>query len=343
MAPVVTYRPEATALQPVAFPELPEGGAIVKALGCGLCGTDAEKIVQQKVPVGIVLGHEAVGEIHTLHAAYTGPLHVGQRIALAHHVPCGTCHYCLNQSPSMCMAFKASNIFPGGFSPYYSVSAGHLAHTVFPIEAHISDREAFQVEPLACVLRAIRRAGLPHPNSQGSAMVIGLGYIGMLLSQVLHVHQQTVFGVDLNPRRTGLFNTLHLGQQAFTLPHEQATLEAALQTLPCVAVDAVYLSVVNHNSLALAQKSVRNGGTIIVMAGHTEGPVLDPAPLYYREINLITSYSPAVEDLREAHTWIQQRRIALNPLITHPMPIEHFNEGLELYRSGEALKVFFHF
>ena len=38
-------------------------GAIVKLLGCGLCGSDIVKFRQKLVPDGTVLGHEIVAEI----------------------------------------------------------------------------------------------------------------------------------------------------------------------------------------------------------------------------------------------------------------------------------------
>ena len=116
---VVTYTPQATEAQRLPMPELPQGGAIIQTLGCGLCGTDAEKIQQRKVPVGSVLGHEVVGRIHQLDAHYNGDFSVGDRLVLAHHVPCEICHYCLNGSPSMCADFKASNLFSWWICPVF--------------------------------------------------------------------------------------------------------------------------------------------------------------------------------------------------------------------------------
>jgi L-iditol 2-dehydrogenase len=339
--PVVTYSPHATEAQQLPMPTLPEGGAIIETLGCGLCGTDAEKIHQAKVPVGSVLGHEVVGRIHQLGAHYNGDFAVGDRLAIAHHVPCGICHYCLNGSPSMCAEFKASNLFPGGFAPYFSASARHLEHTAFKIPAHISDREAACMEPLACVLRAIRRTPLASQN--GSVAIIGLGFIGLLTAQALSNQGQKILGLDLNPQRLGLARTMEWVDLAVHPTEQTSDWQAWLKEQATQAVDAVFLSVVNRHTLALAFQLLRNGGTLTLMAGNAQGEILDPKDLYYREINIVTSYSPALEDLRQASEALFSRQIVVNPLMTHPMPIENFNEGLSLYTQSDAIKVFYQF
>lgn len=342
-APVVSYTPSPVSFQDIPMPTLPSGAAIIQCVGAGLCGTDAEKIEQQKVSVGTVLGHEVVGKIHQLSSDYQGDLSVGQRVVLAHHVPCGTCHFCVNESPSMCEHFKKSNLFPGGFAPYFNASAEHLQHTTFAVPAHISDREAVCLEPLACVLRAIRRTPLARQAEKqaGSVAVIGLGFIGLLTAQALKLERQAVLGFDLNPARLALSNTLAFADLAVHPTEHKSEYQAWLSQQAVQKVDAVFLTVVNPQTLALALRLVRNGGTLTLMAGNSHGEILDPATLYYREINVVTSYSPALQDLQHASTLLFERKIVVNPLMTHPMPIEAFNEGLQLYRSGEAIKVFY--
>jgi L-iditol 2-dehydrogenase len=79
------------ALKDINTPELPEGGALVRVIGCGLCGSDLDKLLHRPVSPGTVLGHEVVGEIYQLSQA-AGKAHPhlteGQRVSVAHHVPC---------------------------------------------------------------------------------------------------------------------------------------------------------------------------------------------------------------------------------------------------------------
>ena len=104
-------------------------GAIVKVLGCGLCGSDIVKMRTGKAKNGDVLGHEVVGEIVEINSKTN--FDIGDKVALGHHVPCFNCGYCWGGNYSMCAHFKETNIHPGGFAEYIYVSEEHLMNTVF--------------------------------------------------------------------------------------------------------------------------------------------------------------------------------------------------------------------
>lgn len=347
----VAYTPEAfPALweTTIAKPPCPSDGALIRTLGGGLCGTDVEKIQQQKVPVGTILGHEMVGELVELGANYTPhstnpetPFAVGDRLVIAHHVPCGTCHFCLNGSPSSCEAFKASNLVPGGFTQFFTVSQRHLHHTCFKVPSHIATREAACTEPLACVLRAVRRVG---SVKNGSVTVVGLGFIGLLASQVFKHQGWQVVGLDINPNRLALASIAEYCHSVAHPTEQEPHWQTFLSAQPTGKVDVVCLTVVNEATLALALQMVRNGGSLLLMAGQGKQAVsLNPSVLYYREINVVTSYSPALEDLQQAFQLITTRAVSLTPLLTHPLSIQQFTEGFNAYTQGEAIKVIFNF
>ena len=100
-----------------------------------------------------MIGHEVVGEV--VEAGAGAPFAVGERVVAAHHVPCDACHYCRRGSASMCRAFKASNLDPGGFAEFVRVPPANVRHATFRLPAHVSDEAASFVEPLACCLRAV--------------------------------------------------------------------------------------------------------------------------------------------------------------------------------------------
>src|SRR5579875_1460986 len=108
-------------LEAYPLPVIADQELLVKVHGCGLCGSDIIKIVQQAAPP-VVLGHELTGTVVARGKAVT-QFADGQRVVVAHHVPCFTCHYCRHQNYSMCAAFKASNIDPCGFAEYIRVPA----------------------------------------------------------------------------------------------------------------------------------------------------------------------------------------------------------------------------
>ncbi|MFM7389642.1 MAG: alcohol dehydrogenase catalytic domain-containing protein [Vampirovibrionales bacterium] len=352
-------------------------GLLMATLACGLCGTDVEKLQQRKVPQGSVLGHEVVGRITALSSphppltCWQEPLQVGDRIVVAHHVPCGDCHYCQHHSPSMCQTFKQTNLLPGGFASQVFVSSAHIAHTTFKVPSHISHREAACVEPLACVLRAVRRCNqaTQHPVLTGQAVhnnvtqqhiecpspqrvaVIGLGFIGLLASQVFKQQGDVVLGYDLKASRLFLAQQgamVDVATQATQpIEHQHAQAEPFLAKHPngdALGVDVVCLTVVNPHTVAQALRLVRDGGVVLVLAGNaTQATTVDLTPLYYREITVVTSYSPALQDLEQAARWVFERRLSLTPLLTHPTPLHEANQGLEAYLQGEAIKTILEF
>ena len=99
-------------------------GAIVKVIGCGLCGSDIVKFREHISKDGTVLGHEIVAEIVEINSK-TG-FKIGDKIVASHHIPCFKCAYCKGESYSMCQHFKSTNIRPGGFSEFVYLSEEHL-------------------------------------------------------------------------------------------------------------------------------------------------------------------------------------------------------------------------
>ena len=320
------------------IPAIPPRGALVKVVGCGVCGSDLDKFVHKKSSPGSILGHEMVGIVEALDEGHPGDWKVGDRLVSSHHAPCGRCHYCVNDSESMCRQFKRTNFNPGGFSQYVALSPEHLAHTAFQIPSDISWEEASCIEPLSCVLRAIRRGGT---QVNGSVLIVGLGFIGMMAAQVYQNDGYAVYGVDLDPNRIHLAQSRHFVLDAFHPVEERVRLQETLNRHTTLGkVDTVFLTAVNPKTLALALDYVRDGGNLIIFTSAPEGTQVDPSRLYFREINLITSYSPALSDLREAAQMIFQQKIEVEPLISHRLPLQDVQQAFELYRSGQALKVF---
>lgn len=324
--------------QNISKPLLPKGGGLIRLIGCGLCGSDLDKVVNKKAPAGTILGHEVTGIIETLHPHYEGVLKVGDRITTSHHTPCGTCHYCLNNSQSMCRTFKQSNLTPGGFSEWIALTNEHLNHTVFKVPENISDASASAVEPLACVLRAVERGG---EFNNASVAVIGLGFIGLMAAQVYKNRGDTVLGCDIDLSRLQVATKENFVSHAFNSKEADAKTMLERAHLKGLGVDIVFLSVVNTATLNLAKQLVRDGGNLVLFTSSQHPDTLiHPNDLYFRELNLITSYSPSLSNLSDAAGMIFSGAVNVEPLTTHILPLEKIQQALELYKSGEAIKVF---
>lgn len=154
-------------------------GEPLRVLACGLCGSDVEKI--GRAAAGTVLGHEVVAETPA-----------GERVALVHHLPCGSCDRCLTGHESTCARFAAPTIVPGGFAERVRATGGWVS-----LPAGLDDALGTYAEPLACVLRGAERV------PRGRVLVVGQGFVGRLFAAVLRRRRDEVFAVDLRPERNG--------------------------------------------------------------------------------------------------------------------------------------------
>jgi L-iditol 2-dehydrogenase len=204
---------------------------------------------------------------------------------------------------------------PRCLAGHESTCEGFAAPTIIPggfaelvreaagVELHddVGDAVGTYVEPLACVVRALER--LPR----GRVLVVGCGFVGRLFVELLRLRGDEVFGLE---------------------PRE----DRRCASEPDALVDAAVLCAPAGGDAAIA--ALEPGGTLLVFAA---GGVIDLDLVYRRELTLQGARSATPRHMEEA--------AALLPKLSPPqplvLPLERFAEGLERYRSGEALKVVF--
>ncbi|MEO8970104.1 MAG: alcohol dehydrogenase catalytic domain-containing protein [Ktedonobacteraceae bacterium] len=343
MNAIIYYSYDDIRLEKSPIPTITSQELLVKVHGCGLCGSDILKIVQQ-TPPPVTLGHELTGTIVEQGHSVTA-FEVGQRVVVAHHVPCGNCHYCHHGNYSMCAAFKSSNIDPCGFADYIRVPAEHVRHTTLSLPDSLSAEAGSFTEPLACCVRAVKRTPLLDGDS---VIVIGLGSIGLLMVQAIKAFGMDtgqhirVYGVDLFPERLQL--ACDLGAEAAWLASDDGQRLRALLTSNTEGrgADAAIITVAGTRPFMQAVAAVRKGGTINIFAAHSGAVPINLETLYQQELTITSTYSSSPDELRTALDWLSSGRVRVTHLISHRLPLERFAEGVELTRKHAALKVYYH-
>jgi L-iditol 2-dehydrogenase len=308
------------------------GELLLRMSGCGLCGSDLLKI-SAATPEPVVLGHEVVGQVAAIGPGVTR-FAPGDRLVVAHHVPCFQCHYCRRESPSMCRHFKRVNLDPGGFAELVRVPAPNVEHAAFRLPEGMADETASFTEPLACCLRAVKRSRV---TAGDTALVIGLGSIGCLLAQVLTGHGVQVLGSDLLESRRALGRA-----SGARVLDTEAALDAALtESTAGRGADLVIVTAGGTGVLPAAVARVRDGGAVHYFAGGGgDGLPLPLAALYHRELTLTATYSSSPAELGEAFALLAGGRIRVEALVSHRLPLGRLGEGVELMRRHEAVKVY---
>lgn len=307
-------------------------GAIVKVIGCGLCGSDIVKLRDKLVKDGAVLGHEVVGIIESINS--DTKFQVGDKIALGHHIPCFNCTYCKNEHYSMCRHFKATNIRPGGFAEYIYVSEEHLNNTVFKVPNHLTDIEASFLEPLACCIRAVKRANIKEDSK---CLVIGLGTVGLLMGEAIKAFNHKVFGCDLKQERVDLSKNYGF-TESFVSANETEVLQKMKEFAP-EGFDVIFLTAGASPTIDLALKAARDGATIVVFSSVKDLSGFPNNEIYYREITVMGSYSPSPKDLADSMDLIAKREVKVSGL-SIVYPIEQLNEAIADTLSNKIMKAF---
>lgn len=228
----------------------------------------------------------------------------GRRVALVHHLPCGECERCRAGHETTCEAFRRATIKPGGFAEHAR------ARDWIEIPQALDDTLGTFAEPLACVLRGAELV------PRGRVLVVGCGFVGLLWVQVLARRGDEVFATDPVKERMALARKL--GANEADGPVDAAVLCA-------------------HAGVDEALTALEPGGTLLVFAAGFDRVPVDLERVLRGELRIVGSCSATPRHMLAAVNLLP----ALEPLPTTVLPMERFDEGLELYRKRETVKVVF--
>jgi len=329
------------------------GEILLRVRASGLCGTDIWKLASGTARPGEVLGHEIVGVVEQVGAGLE-TFRAGMRVVVPHHVPCGECELCLRGSETKCAGFLVNLLHPGGFGERLIVRerAARMAARIVPDA--VSDEAAVFLEPAACVLRGIHRAGLP-PASAGPprVIVLGAGSMGLLHVLVLRALHPEAWIAVVDPVADRLRLAKHIGANVGLSPPEVPADGSIPWPDPSRAAveiitggrkaDAVFDTVGGARRLDDALPFLREGGTAVLFAHAPaeERAGFDLNALFKSEKRVVGTYSGALREQAEVFDLIVSGRLDASPLVTHRLPLSAFDEGLALVRDRKALKVLF--
>ena len=322
-------------LEEIGTPQIGPGELLVKILASGICGTDVMEWYRiKKAP--LVLGHEITGEIVQIGEGVQR-YKVGDRVFVSHHIPCNTCHYCLNGHHTACQTLHTTNYDPGGFAEYIRVPRLNVDRGVFLLPDQVSFEEGAFIEPLACVIRGQRVVQL-QPGQ--SVLILGSGTSGLLhllLARALGAGR--VIATDINEYR------LKAAQQfgADAVIHAREDIPARLSQINGNRLAGLVIVCTGALSAFIqALQSVDRGGTVLFFAAID--PDVDlPIPVnkFWRNgIKLMPSYGSSPSDTATAIELIRARRIPVDKMITHRLSLTEAGLGFQIVAEAkESIKV----
>ncbi|MBS1706653.1 MAG: alcohol dehydrogenase catalytic domain-containing protein [Armatimonadetes bacterium] len=302
------------AIEDEPIPPCPPGGLLVKALASGLCsGELMEWYMDQKAPH--VLGHEVCGEI-----VESGDQRfpIGSRVFPHHHAPCLRCAECSRGAYVHCSQWKRTNLVPGGMAEYFAVAAENLNDALI-IPDGMDSRDAALIEPLACVMKSLRKVQIQESDTVG---VIGLGVMGLMHMAML---REQAVGFDLSVSRREWASTQ--GFKTGSLAETQS-------------FDVVVVCPGSPAALELALQWVKSEGKVMLFAPMPAESTqeLDLNALYFRDIAILNSYSCGPNDTKVAFEALATGKLSASEVVSDFITLDELPEAYLRMKRGEILK-----
>ena len=324
-------------LEELPRPEIGSNELLVKMRACGICGTDLEKLHGEHITPPI-LGHEVAGVVEEAGNEIRG-IGVGDRVAVHHHISCGSCALCKKGLETLCEAFPKSNLHPCGLAEYFRVPATLVeGGTVYKLPNSLSFEEGSLIEPTACCVRALRKISVTAGHG---AVVFGVGPVGLTHIQLLKSYGITpVYAVDVIKNRREI--ATKLGADMTFDPTTDDVPNAVSLLTSGLGLDYAIVATGNVKALEQGFRTVRKGGVVLLFGAPARGASaeFDLSNLFIREVKFISSYSTSETEMRIALNLIDKKRINPSRLISHRFPLSKTIDALNVADKGvDAVKV----
>jgi len=313
-------------LQEMPVPSIGPKEILMKVEASGICGSDVmEWYRAHKVP--LVLGHEVSGVVVKKGGLVKG-FKVGERIVTTHHVPCFKCEYCRKGHPSVCDTLRKTNFYPGGFSQFIRLPAVNVEKGTLKIPKNISFDEATFVEPLGCVLRGQRLAGIPKGKR---VLVVGSGISGLLhIKAARYFKAKTIVASDIDPFR--LKKAKQFGATSVVNAKEDVAAHVKKANKGKLA-ELIIICAGAQSAIKQAILSTERGGVVLIFSAAGKGeflPVSINEIFWKNEITILSSYAAPPKELKEALYLIAKKKILVKDMITHKLKLKDTQKGFGL-------------
>jgi len=324
-------------VQDVPEPEIRSDEVLIKVRRAGICGTDLhiydwDEWSQSRIAPPLVLGHEFMGEVTEV-GGLVENVAVGDRVSAEGHLVCGHCELCRTGLSHVCQETQIIGIDrDGAFAEYVSIPATNI----IPIPKSISDDHAALFDPLGNAFHTVL-----HTEVAGRVVaVVGCGPIGLFAVGIARAAGAArVIAIEPHGDRRELAG--RMGAHEILDPGVDDVEGEISDRTRGYGADIVCEMSGHPGGIKTALRVCRNGGHVRLL-GLPKGTV---------EVNLARDvifkglHVYGVVGRLMYETWIEMRNflaaglLDIDPVITHRLPLERFEEGISAMRAGEAAKV----
>ena len=270
----------------------------------------------------MIPGHEFTGTVAALGPGVSG-LTIGQPVVVDMNIGCGNCYWCRRNEILNCPDMQQIGItMNGAFAEYISVPA----RLVIPAPENVPAEVLALTEPLACVVRAARKAQVTFGQS---VVVLGAGPIGNLHVQLLRtIGAAPIIVADISPQRLEM--AVNAGAD-YGVSDPSALRQTVLEATDGRGADIVIESVGNSALYAQATELMRKGGHLAAfgITGDGETLALDILTTILQENSVKGSVAGMGQDMHDALTLLTHGRIATQPFTGASFALEEIQQAFD--------------
>jgi S-(hydroxymethyl)glutathione dehydrogenase/alcohol dehydrogenase len=345
-----------------------QGEVLVEIKATGVCHTD-EFTRSGADPEGlfpVIFGHEGAGIVREVGPGVTS-LAVGDHVIPLYTAECRQCKTCLSQKSNLCTSVRATQgkgVMPDGTSRFSikgqpihhymgcSTFANHTVHPEVSLAKVRKDAPFSSICYVGCGVTTGIGAVLFTAKVEAGANVVvfGLGGIGLNVVQgAKMVGADKIIGVDINPAREALGRSF--GMTHFVNPKDlpaNTDLVPHLVELTGGGADYSFECVGSTQLMRQALECCHRGwgvSVIIGVAGAGQEISTRPFQLVTGRVWKGSAFGGARgrTDVPKIVDWYMDKKIEIDRLITHKLPLERINEAFDLMHEGASIRTVIEF
>jgi threonine 3-dehydrogenase len=278
----------------------------------------------------MVIGHEYVGEVVEV-GQEVGGFKVGDRVTGEGHITCGYCRNCRAGRRHLCRNTVGVGVNRQGcFAEYLVIPA----FNAYRLPDAVSDDLASIFDPFG---NAVHTA-LSFDLVAEDVLITGAGPIGIMAVAVArHCGARHVVITDVNEYRLALARRMGA---TLAINVNERSLESVMEELGMTEGFDVGLEMSGVPSAFRAMLETMNHGGRVAVLGIPPGEMsLDWSRIIFKGLTIKGIYGREMFETWYKMTSMLQSGLDITPVLTHTFPVEGFQEGFDMMRSGRSGKI----
>jgi threonine 3-dehydrogenase len=316
-------------------PKLGHNDLLIKIKKTAICGTDIhiynwDEWAQKTIPIPMVVGHEYAGEVMAIGQEVKG-FTLGDRVSGEGHITCGHCRNCRGGKTHLCRNTAGVGVNRvGSFAEYLVIPA----FNAFKLPHEISDDLAAIFDPFGNAVHTALSFDLVGED----VLITGAGPIGIMAAAVAkHVGARHVVVTDINQYR------LDLAKQMGATCVVDVTKENLNEVMTSLGMTEGFDVGLEMSGVTSAFTSMLNnmnhGGKIAMLGIPGNDMAIDWSQVIFKGLTIKGIYGREMFETWYKMVSLIQSGLDLSPIITHHYPVEDFQQGFDMMRSGQSGKI----